>query len=194
MSLVLKALQALPGTLAGLFRQAGWPALVGLLATVVGLALLLAAWPIDRQTRRLYESRTTAPTVDTGGGAQARQFARATEAHFTIPEDQTHIEDLEKLFKLAKAQGVQIGTVEYRQSPNPSLQVTVRTLEVRIQEDYPRLKVFLADLLGNMPHMSLQEIRVDRKDASTPQGQVLLKLSFVYRVSGMPAATLRTTP
>jgi len=84
--------------------------------------------------------------------------------------------------------------VEYRQTSNPSLQVLVRTLDIRIHEDYPRLKGFVADLLGNMPHVSLQEIRVERKDAAVTQGQVLLKLSFVYQASGIPAVTARTTP
>lgn len=177
----------------GLFRQFGWPPLLGLLAAMTGLALLLAAWQVNQQARRLHAPEAT-PSVETSDATQARQFARATDAIFTIPEDRTHIDDLERLFKLAKSKGVQIGTVEYRQTPSPSLQALVRTLDVRIHEDYPRLKGFVAELLGSMPHVSLQEIRVERKDATVTQGQVLLKLSFVYRASGTPTTAVRTTP
>ncbi len=190
----LLASHRLQDVLAGLLRQAGWPTLAGLLAFVAGLAVLLAAWQYEQQARRLNAPETSARTGVPGETGQARQFARATESIFTIPEDKTHIDDLDRLFKLAKAKGVQIGTVEYRQTSNPSLQVLVRTLDIRIHEDYPRLKGFVADLLGNMPHVSLQEIRVERKDAAVTQGQVLLKLSFVYQASGIPAVTARTTP
>lgn len=177
----------------GLFRQIGWPPLFGLLAAMTGLVLLLAAWQVNQQAHRLHAPEAT-PSAGTSDATQARQFARATEAIFTIPEDKTHIDDLERLFKLAKSKGVQIGTVEYRQTPSPSLQALVRTLDVRIHEDYPRLKGFVAELLGSMPHVSLQEIRVERKDATVTQGQVLLKLSFVYRASSTSTTAVRATP
>lgn len=181
-------------SLTELIRQAGWPTLGGLLAVVIGLAMLPAAWHYDQQARRL---RTPGDAAQQGSPADAtgsRQFARATEAIFTVPEDSTHIDDLNRLFKLAKAKGVQIGTVEYRQTPNPSLQVLVRTLDIRIHEDYPKLKGLVAELLGSVPHASLQEIRVERKDAATAQGQILLKLAFVYRAPGASAFQSRIAP
>lgn len=184
----------LHGAVAGFLRQAGWPALVGLLAVLSGLALLPVAWQYKQQAHQLQAPEASARADAAGNTTQARQFARASEAIFTIPEDKTHIDDLDRLFKLAKAKGVQIGTVEYRQASNPALQVLVRTLDIRIHEDYPRLKGFVAELLGSMPHVSLQEIRVERKDAATTQGQVLLKLSFVYRASGASALAARTAP
>lgn len=181
-------------SLTGLIRQAGWPALGGLLAAVIGLAMLSAAWHYDQQARHLRTPSDTAQQGASGDATGSRQFARATEAIFTVPEDSTHIDDLNRLFKLAKAKGVLIGTVEYRQTPNPSLQVLVRTLDIRIHEDYPKLKGLVAELLGSMPHASLQEIRVERKDAATAQGQILLKLAFVYRAPAASAFPSRAAP
>lgn len=173
--------------------QAGWPALVGLLAAACGLAMLMMAWHYDRETTRI---RLDEAPNSTGERSPAgmRQFARATEATFTIPDDGSHIDDLGRLFKLAKAKGVQIGTVEYRQEQNVSLQILVRTLDIRIHEDYPKLKSFVADLLAAIPHASLQEIRVERKDAATPQGQILLKLAFVYRVAAPASGLTKAQP
>lgn len=172
--------------------QAGWPTLVGLLAAACGVAMLAATWHYDLQAHRLRSPE--AVLGEPNNPADTRQFARATEALFTVPEDSSHIDDLTRLFKLAKAKGVHIGTVEYRQEQSPSLQVLVRTLDIRIHEDYPKLKGFVAELLGTMPHVSLQEIRVDRKDAVTLQGQVLLRLAFVYRVSGPTPALIKAQP
>lgn len=172
--------------------QAGWPALVGLLAAACGLVMLVMAWHYDRETTRMRLDEARNLAAEPGSPTGMRQFARATEATFSIPDDGSHIDDLGRLFKLAKAKGVQIGTVEYRQEQNASLQILVRTLDIRIHEDYPKLKSFVADLLAAIPHASLQEIRVERKDAATPQGQILLKLAFVYRAaapaSGLPKA------
>lgn len=167
-----------------LLAKAGWPTLVGLLAAACGLAMLAAAWHFDQQAHHLRSPEGSPLLGESAFPAGARQFARATEAIFTVPDDSSHIDDLSWLFKLAKAKGVHIGTVEYHQEQSPSLQVLVRTLDVRVHEDYPKLKSFLAEVLGSMPHATLQEIRVDRKDAGTLRGQVLLKLAFVYRVAG----------
>jgi hypothetical protein len=161
--------------------HAGWPTLAGLLAGVCGLLMLAAAWHFHNQANQLLESSQTNPSGSDSGYSSSRQFARATEAVFTVPEESTYIDDLGKLFKLAKAKGVGIGTIEYRYEPSASLPVLVRTLDIRINEDYPKIKDFVAELLGAMPHVSLQEIRVDRKDAVTLQGQILLKLAFVYK-------------
>lgn len=182
------------GSLSELLRQTGWPTLVGLLAAICGLIMLLAAWHYDQRARHLITLDASAQPGTPGGTPEARQFARATEAIFTIPEDNTHIDDLSRLFRLAKSKGVHIGTVEYRQTPNPSLQVLVRSLDIRIDDDYPKLKGFVAELLGTMPHVSLQEIRVERKDAAVTQGQILLKLAFVYRAPGAPAIQSRAEP
>lgn len=182
------------GRLTGLLRLAGWPTLGGLLAAVCGLAVLVAAWNFDQQARRLNSPEASSQLGTPGNSHASRQFARATEAIFTVPEDSTHLDDLNRLFKLAKTKGIQIGTVEYRQEHNPSLQVLIRTLDMRIHEDYPKLKGFVAELLSAMPHASLQEIRVDRKDATSLQGQMLLKLAFVYRAPGTPSVQSRSTP
>lgn len=175
--------------LRGLTRT-GWPVFVGLLAAVCGLTMLVAAWYFDHQAHLLRSSDVSAQFSE----PNIRQFARATEPVFSVPDDSSHIDDLGHLFKLAKLKGVHISTVEYSQEQSPSLQVLVRTLDIRINEDYPKLKGFVAELLGNMPHASLQEIRIDRKDAVTLQGQILLKLAFVYRVSGAPSSLIRAQP
>jgi len=182
------------GWLTEQLRIAGWPTLGGLLAATCGLAVLVAAWNFDQQARRLRSPEASSQLGTPGSSNAPRQFARATEAIFTVPEDRTHLDDLNRLFKLAKAKGIQIGTVEYRQEQKPSLQVLVRTLDIRIHEDYPKLKGFVAELLGTLPHASLQEIRVERKDASAPQGQMLLKLAFVYRAPATSSVQSRSTP
>lgn len=174
-----------PSAVVGLVAHLGWPALIGVLAAIGGLGMLGATWHYSRQISALTEQATAIATDSAASPGTTRRFARATEPTFIVPRDSTNLDDLKYLFKLAKAKGVSVDTVEYHQEPDLTLQVLVRTLDIRVHEDYPKLKGFIAELLAAMPHATLQEIRVDRKDARTAQGQVLLKLAFVYR-SEMP--------
>lgn len=160
------------------FSALGWPGGVGALLLAGCLVLLGAAWHMDRQARLL---AADGPLQTSSVKPQARQFARASEAMFTVPADGTYLDDLQQLFKMAKAKGINIGNVEYRQESDPLLKVLVRTLDVRIQEDYPRLKAFMSTVLETMPHASVREVRVDRRDATTTQGQIVVRLAFVYR-------------
>lgn len=175
-----------PSAVARLVTHIGWPTVLGLLATLGGVAMLGTAWHYRGQVRELTEPGTVVAADNSRQPSTTRQFARATEATFIVPQDNSHLDDLKYLFKLAKAKGINIDTVEYHQEPDLALQVVVRTMDVRVHEDYPKLKGFVAELLASMPHAALQEIRVDRKDARTPQGQVLLKLAFVYRAEMPP--------
>lgn len=175
-----------PSAIVRLVAFVGWPTVVGLLAALGGITMLGATWHYRVQVRELTEPGNVAAAESAHRPSTTRQFARATEATFIVPLDSTHVDDLKYLFKLAKAKGVNIDTVEYRQEHDQTLQVLVRTMDIRVHEDYPKLKGFVAELLAAMPHAALQEIQLDRKDARTPQGQVLLKLAFVYRAEIPP--------
>lgn len=175
-----------PSGIVALVARLGWPTWIGLLAALGGLAMLGATWHYSRQVRALTAQDSVAAVDAEGSPSATRQFARATEPTFIVPQDSTHLDDLKYLFKLAKAKGVSIDTVEYYQEPDAALRVLVRTMDIRVHEDYPKLKGFVAELLAAMPHAALQEIRVERKDARATQGQVLLKLALVYRAEPSP--------
>jgi hypothetical protein len=57
----------------------------------------------------------------------------------------------------------------------------VRTVEIRLNDDYPNIKKFISHFLDKVPNASLQEIRIERNDAQSLQATTLLKLAFVYR-------------
>jgi hypothetical protein len=57
---------------------------------------------------------------------------------------------------------------------------TGRLVEFQLVEDYPKVKLLLAEFFRAVPHCYLQEIRFDRKDPKAAQTQVHLKLALVY--------------
>ena len=172
-------------------RGAGWPVVLGLCAGVLGLLMGGAAQYVTQQTRQLAQANQAASLQQVPGQGVANPASALTEFVWSVPAPQTHLDDMNRLFKLAKDSGVAVGAIVYRLEASSAAPILTRTLDLRLNEDYPKLKAFVAALLVAMPHLALQEIRVERKDATASQQQVLLKLSFFYQSDAKAPATAR---
>lgn len=172
-------------------RGAGWPVVLGLCAAVLGLLMGAAAEYVAQQTRQLAQANQAASLSQVPGQGVANPASASTEFAWSVPAPHTHLDDMNRLFKLAKDSGVAVGAIVYRLEASSAAPILVRTLDLRLNEDYPKLKAFVAALLVAMPHLALQEIRVERKDATALQQQVLLKLSFFYQSDAKAPATVR---
>lgn len=170
-----------PAHWARVISQVDWPVLAGLCAGICGLLMLAATWHIQGQTNELLAASSQVISKQTNDAKLSRQPSQSIEPIFSVPEQNTHLADLGRLFKLAKDKGVNLGAIEYRVEPSTTLPILVRTLNLRVNEEYPKLKGFVAELLNAFPHVSLQEIRIERKDDAALQEHVMLKLSFLYQ-------------
>jgi len=159
----------------------GWPVLAGLVAFALGLLLLGGAGFFYRQAYRLVESTAQVPPEQARPANSPAALPAADSAALQMPAYATHLDDIGLLFELAKEQGVSLGPITYRSDVNASVPVVVRMLELRLDEEYPKLKAFVAELLRRMPHLYLEEIRVEQGAAATSKAQATLKLSFVYQ-------------
>lgn len=165
----------------------GWPVLAGVATFVVGLILLGAAAFFYRQAHKLVESAAQASPPGQEIHARTNTGASSGEAFAAqLPALGTHLDDVGLLFRLATEQGVHIGPITYRSEANPTLPVTLRLAELHMDEEYPKLKAFVAELLRQMPHLYLEEIRVEQGAASS-KVQATLKLSFAYQGGKGPA-------
>jgi len=161
-----------------------WPVLAALALLLAGMAMTVSAaflesrWAATRESTRrvrlelsqvVERSKVPRPT----GGARS----------VDVPLLQTQLTDLRTLFQIAERQGVRLGTVQFRSEPVRDAPYLVRTLEFRLEEDYPRTKALLAALLGSMPHLYLDELRVDQGGDATGKLQTTLRLSLVYQAT-----------
>lgn len=161
--------------------KSGWPALAGFGAVIVGVLMLGTAAYFQWQSSQLLESNTQVLAGRGRGAKSSPQLPAADGSLFSAPADGTHLEDVRRLFKLAKEKGVSIGAIEYRSETSPALPILIRTLDLRINEEYPKFKAFVAELLSSMPHVFLQEIQVEQGHTASAKEQIMLKLSFVYQ-------------
>lgn len=170
-----------PSHWARVISQVDWPVQAGLCAGICGLLMLAASWHIQGQTNELLAASSRVISKQPNSAQFPGQPSQSIEPIFSAPEHNTHLADLGRLFKLAKDKGVNLGAIEYRIEPSTTLPLLVRTLNLRVNEEYPKLKGFVAELLNAMPHVSLQEIRIEHKDDAALQEHVMLKLSFLYQ-------------
>ncbi len=162
--------------------RTAWPVVGGSLAFVAGLLMLACAALFYRQAGQLLEPATQ-PGV--GRDVSTGRPAASGDSAFLVPAYATQLDDVNLLFRIATDQSVTLGPIEYRSEPGSSLPVVVRELDLRLNEEYPKLKVFLAELLKQMPHLYVREIQVELGTGAAAKVRTTLKLSMVYQA---PAA------
>lgn len=173
-------------TAARRFGGTGWPVLVGIAAFVVGVLVIGGAALLQRQAQRLVQSTAQMAAVQQLPATSSPIAAGAQAFAAQLPPLGTHLDDVGLMFQLAKGQGVTMGPITYRSESSDSLPVVLRLAELQVDEEYPKVKAFVAELLRKIPHVYLEEIRVEQ--AAVPSKvRATLKLSFAYR-SGKGAA------
>lgn len=171
---------------------AGWPALAGLSAFVVGLLMLGGAGVLYRQAQKAADSSSmVAPKSRDSVLASVPTPAEAVISQ--IPRFATHLDDVGLIFAVAKEQAISLGPIDYRTHASVSLPVVLRSLDLRVEGEYPKLKSFVAELLKQMPHMYLEEMRVEQGGGQTGKLQATLKLSFTYQTGREPNVGTPTT-
>lgn len=160
------------------FSQLGWPYQLACVLLVVAAATSASAWAMHHHVQELsarllaLQSRPQAVQASTPPVYESLSMA---------PQDSQYLQDLGLLFQLGKEAGVSFGVIEYKSETNTKAPLIVRTIDLRANEDYPKIKGLISRVLHEMPHAALQEIRIERKDAQADQGAMLIKLSLLYQ-------------
>lgn len=168
-------------------RALGWPVLCGVGLMLVGALLLGLSHQLRLQktTLQLELKQTQKP-----GPKLAVNPVRGVPVIFPPSADYTA--DLAQIFDIAKSLGIVLASGDYRDADPTALGLDTRLVDLRITENYGKLKEFLASVLNAMPHAAVQELRIERKDGTAVKHQIFLKLAFVYSpragdIQGPPA-------
>ncbi|MFO1267011.1 MAG: hypothetical protein U1F25_09820 [Rubrivivax sp.] len=169
-------------------RRAAWPihrrlGRFGPLAVLVlALALAAAAWhalrrpAIDASIQKLEqqarELRQLRPRLD---AATAQQTLRA------LPPMRQHPADLRTVFEVAEAHRIDLASGEYQlRSLAESALVTV-SATFPLTAGYPEVKAFTRSLLERLPHVALDDLRLERSHIGSRELQVRVRMSFHYQ-------------
>jgi hypothetical protein len=168
-------------------RGIGWPVPCGLALLLAGALLLGVSHQLRSQKSslqlELQQARKPTPKP-------AQGHTRGLPVIFPPSSDYTA--DLAQIFDIAKNQGIVLASGDYHDADPTALGLDTRLVELRIDENYGKLKEFLANVLNAMPHTAVQELRIERKDGLAVKHQVFLKLALVY--SPRPADSTKAAP
>ncbi|MGQ0710960.1 MAG: hypothetical protein ACT4NV_14580 [Rhodoferax sp.] len=166
------ALRGLPERVAAL----GWPAVAAALLVPCAIAMWAISGWLAYETGRLQRGAVSiAHTVP-----PAPTFTHQEENEPKFPHGTQYTRDLGTLLDIMHRVGLNTGLVGYRSITHAKLSITERHIDLRINDDYPKLKRFLATTLDTLPNATLQEIQVERKYPSTEQTTIFLKLVLFY--------------
>lgn len=159
-----------------------WPALAGCAAILLGIGLLAASAYLREQKAAALQGHHALKAELAQASERARHAPQPGQtAGPDLPLYQSHLADVEKLIRTSTDQAVRMGALQFRTDRVEKLPYIVRVAEFRVEEDYPRLKAYVAELLRRLPHAYLDEFRVDQAGGANGKVQATLRLSFVYQ-------------
>lgn len=153
-----------------------------MVATVIcagGAAILLGtAFSLEKQSERVAHAtkQVRLDRIAVAGPASDK----ASDSTFAAPQADRHLEDLRSIFQAAAQQDVRIVMTDVDRHDALVGGYAVRRVTLRMSEQYPVFKAYLAALLEQAPHAYVSELRLERPDPSATRVNVNLGLSFVY--------------
>lgn len=119
-------------------------------------------------------------------GTQARQ-AQATrprgpaETLGALPTVDTHLSDLRALFELAARHRLDLERSDLQPTAAPSAALHAVVLTLPLRGSYASLKGFAGDALKQLPHLALQDLRMERPDIGSSEIRARVRMALYYR-------------
>lgn len=162
---------------------------LALLLVLAAVAMMLAAAYLrERQGETLARSKALRVEAQRSFGAVGPKSPVDSEP-LDVPVLGMHLKDVEALVRLADQQSVRLGALQFRSEGIDKSPYVLRVAEFRVEEEYPRLKTFLGELLSRLPHAYLDEVRVERGADPSGKVQASLRLSIVYLAPPAPRSS-----
>lgn len=158
--------------------RAGWPTGLGVLGFLCGSLAFAGNVYLHREAQRLLEA---IEHTESAHRREATHIKATPASSLAMPADTRFLDDINTLHTLASAHGVVLGSIDYGSGEASTLPIVVRNLDLRLRDDYPKLKSLLSDLLHRLPHAYVREIQIERGDPLLSSVQVTVRLAMVYQ-------------
>jgi hypothetical protein len=172
-------------------RRKSWPlrSRVGTLG-VLGAGLLLLGTGLGVAQALLHERSAQAllalETEATNLGALTRQVQAsrprsAAETLGALPPADTRLRDLRALFELAALHRLDLERSDLQLSSVPTSALSSVVMTLPLRGSYANLKGFAGDALKRLPHLALQDLRMERPDIGSSDIRARVRLALYYR-------------
>jgi hypothetical protein len=162
------------------YRPVRWPAIVVGVAILAGLAMLAAATLLHWRSAAVM-SELTAPASSAQGVARPAEHSRHGPLFTLVPSAAMRLSDIRTVYELAGEKRVALPSVEYRSEAQPKAGLVLEHMDLRLEEDYPKVKLLLAELLRALPNLMVEEIDIQAAGSGpAARIQTTARLTLVY--------------
>lgn len=102
------------------------------------------------------------------------------DAQFQLPDDKDFASQLKSLYSIANDVGLQISTAQFKEEFIEETNNKHRIVEVRLNDEYPKIKAYISKVLEKLPNSSMQEMSMERKDLNVATVSAALRFDLVY--------------
>lgn len=166
-------------------RRFGGPGLLALALLIPALAIALALPALSRQSDELRAALVARAEEISRQEQPVRRRMTAGEqvGEFVagFPPLAQSAADLERVFAAAAKHKVTLAKGDYVLKAEPNTPLVAFTATFPVKNEYGALKAFTADVLTDLPHVSMDELRMARADAGTGTLDSVVRFTFVYR-------------
>lgn len=167
-----------------LVRRVGGAGLLGILLLVAALLAFVIAPRLLKDANTLDDASSlkeqqlahisSLPVVPTQK-EQVRQYTGA------FPDLAQNASDLKKVFDAAAKHKVELLKGEYQLNAEPNATFITYTAVFPVKDRYGTLKGFANDVLTAMPHVALEELRMERPTSTSAVLDARIRFTFIYK-------------
>ena len=184
-----------------LWRQYGWPPVLGLVLLAIGALLHGRITPalnakfatLDRQNAALARPRpVSAPSARVKTASLFSERKQAFERTLVAP--QAVPETLAQLFAAAAAAKVTLAQGDYKNTPEKQSGYSALRIVLPVKSSYPQLRAFVDAALAQNPALALEEITFKRETVDASTGEARVRFVLYMREPGSSAEAPTTAP
>jgi hypothetical protein len=166
-------------------RTTGHAGPIALLLLAVAIAIAAALPRLDRDVERTRAELAGRSSAWRTRGAQTLREPSRDERLLqyvdAFPTQSQMAADLGELYASAERHGVALLKGEYQLKSEPNAPFTAYVVTLPIRSEYGPVKAFAADALQNLPHASLDELRLSREAADVETLDAVVRFTLIYR-------------
>ena len=175
------------GKLQQLMRELGWQGMSGMALLLLGL--LFSSTVLKPQEERATEMRDRAESQNPRSSLGAEMQREALKSPSAMLErfygffvsDQEITDHLAKLYNLAQSNGLELRQGDYKAVQSKGERMTQYQISLPVAGGYNQIRGFAAQVLDQMPVVSLDQIKFERKHAFDQilEAQIIFTLYMV---------------
>ena len=165
-------------------HELGWQGISGIILILAGLMLSNAVLtPVEERTAEAREQVAAQDTRTSLGAEMQRQVNSSPTAMLEkfydfFSSNQETTDYLAKIYSLAQSNGLVLKKGDYKVTRNQGERITQYQISLPLTGGYNPIRSFAADVLDEIPTLSLDQIRFERKQANdtTVEAEVIFTL------------------